>query len=117
MSKHLKKPTEIMTKTLNPRKLADEQYEAYKQYILDVLDRIKEKLELCAYTEIEKMTAFSGSGDGYGNDNYYIDFGFGEKPMDIVEAINYLAYLDSYAVGDVPIDMEYSHKDSWFGED
>ena len=116
MNKTIKKPTEIMTKKFNPRKLAEEQHEAYKQYILNILDKVKETITRGAYSDIEKMTAFSGAGDGWGNDNHYIDFGFDKEPMDIMEAVNYLAYLDQYAFNDIPVDTEYHHRSSWIDE-
>ena len=106
-----KKPTEIMTKKFNPRALAQEQYDAYKKYIVAKLDEVKEKILEEEYTEIEGLTARSPAGDGWGRDNNFIDFGFDKEPKDILEAANYLAFLRLYVAGCIPVDETYAGYD------
>ena len=103
----MKKPTELMTKEFNPRALAREKYDTYKKYIVSKLDEVKEKILKEEYGEIERLTSYSPSGEGWGSDNNFIDFGFDENPKDILEAVNYLVFLNMYANGDVPVDETY----------
>ena len=103
----MKKPTEIMNKVLNPRDLAREKANAYRKYILDVLDEVKKKISNGKYTDVIEMTAFSADGDGYGNENDYIDFSYNDRPMDIKQALNLLAYLEKYANGTISVDEDY----------
>lgn len=103
----MKKPTEIMTKKFNPRELAKEQAEAYRKYIIGVLEEIKIKVSEQEYSDVGSMTAHSPAGDGYGLDNDFIDFGFDKKPRDIMEALNYLKYLELYADGEIDLDEDF----------
>lgn len=103
----MKKPTEIMNKKFNPRALAQEQADAYRKYIIGVLDEIKTKVSEQEYSDVEPMTAFSPAGDGYGTDNNFIDFGFDSKKRDIMEALNYLKYLELFADGEIDLDENF----------
>ncbi len=103
----MKKPTEIMTKTFNPRELAKEQAEAYLKYIVGVLEEVKESISDGDYFAVKTMTSFSPAGDCMGLDNNFINFGFDKKPMDIIEALNYLKFLENYADGEYDLDEKY----------
>ena len=73
-----------------PQTLADEQYKALLQDTLTVLDDLKSALNRRDWTAIDNMIDFSGSGDGYGNDNHFIAFACG----DILETVEKLQELD-----------------------
>lgn len=102
-----KKPTEIMQKTVSPRDLAKEKYLAYKEYIVNVLRTLATSVEDEYFEAVANCTVLSPSGDAYGSDNRYIDFGFDDKPCDIVEALNRLEFLRRYADGEFDIDDKY----------
>lgn len=103
----MNKPTEIMTKKFNPRDLAKEQAEAYKKYIIDVLDEVRKCVKDGNFSKIDKMLFNSPAGDGWGMDNKVIDFGYDKTPMDISEALNYLAFLKLYSYGEIDVDETF----------
>lgn len=111
----MKKPTETMKKTFNPRDLAGEQADAYREYIVGQLKEIAQLIEERNYSMVTPMLAFSPSGDAYGKDNYYIDFGYDSAHMDILEALNYLAYLRQYADERLPVDEAYCDGTDYIG--
>lgn len=74
---------------LKPETLAQEQYKALKQNTLETLHEIVQLIKNEQFNKIDDYVAFSHSGDGYGNDNHYINFYYG----DIVETIDKLKYL------------------------
>lgn len=78
-----------------PETLAMEQYAALKEHVIKTLNTVLEAIENdAAYSVVEKMTAYSHAGDGNGNDNSFINFGFSEKePLDIMEVVGRLEEL------------------------
>ena len=80
---------------LQPETLALEQYESLKQHTLDTLNKVVQLIKNEKYDKIAEYVSFSSSGDGYGNENYYIDFYCG----DIAETTERLKYLKSTSEG------------------
>lgn len=64
-----------------------------KNEVTNKLKFIIECLEKDNYKELEKTLAFSSSGDGYGGDNYYIDFSDITDCTDIMSVIEILKRL------------------------
>lgn len=69
--------------------LAEEQHKTLTLDTKQILQKIIGYLDSCDYKSIESMLCYSGSGDGYGDDNHYIDFLLG----DIEETIRKLETL------------------------
>lgn len=93
----------IMNKTLDPKQLALEQAQAYKNYICSKLsDLIAEIADVDENTDVEKFAKKycfdSPSGDYMGSDNSVIDFGYRDY-ADIVEALIEIVSLYRYAKG------------------
>ena len=80
---------------LQPETLAKEQYKALKQHTLETLNEVVQLIKSENYDKIGEYVSFSRSGDGYGDDNYYIEFYSG----DIVKTTEKLNYLKSVAEG------------------
>ena len=53
--------------------LKEKQYEFLKEHTLNILEEIIDDLNNDKFDDIRKKMAFSAAGDGYGDDNYYID--------------------------------------------
>lgn len=84
----------IDTTTLRQR-----QADALKQHVIKKLEKIIDLVKIGHFDEIETETAFSGAGDGYGNDNNYINFGIPEmgkewEYLDILEICDKIRSLE-----------------------
>lgn len=76
-------------------RLDEDEFELLKRasVAIKVIDRLKEiikAIETRDLTSIEKYISFSSSGNGYGYENYYIDFSDITKMEDIGEVLKYL---------------------------
>lgn len=89
----MKNIDEIMK--LQPETLAQEQYKILKQHTLDTLNEVVQLIKNEKYDKLDDYVSFSSAGDGYGNENHYIDFYCG----DIVETVERLKYLKSTSEG------------------
>lgn len=107
----------IMTQKFDPRAIAREQHDAYRQYILDVLKDVTEKVAKGDFTAVADMTVFSPAGDCMGWDNHFINFGYDNRARDILEALNRLAYLERYADGEFDLDENYCSSRDYIGLD
>ncbi len=112
----------IMKKQVDPRALAAEKLKAYREFVIYRLREIALSIESGCLEDVfdkqEDLVRESPAGDCYGADNTYINFGYDEDGMDIKDALNLIAYLKIYSEGlyDIPIDMEYDEKISWWNE-
>ena len=80
--------------------LAQKQYEFLLAHGTEILNKIFTDIKLGKYAEIKKMLAYSPSGDGYGEDNYYINFAYNPgEDIDIQCYINMLERLDNARQG------------------
>ena len=98
---------DILNKTISPRDLAREKFEAYKDYILSILEEVKETIEENDFAKIESFCFDSPAGDGWGIDSSVINFGPSKKEMDIVQAANMLCFYKMMADGKLEVDEEY----------
>ena len=106
-----KKIAEIMNQEYNPRKVAENKYEAYKKYILEIIEDVKECVEDLDLELLEKISFDSYAGDGYGDNNSCINFAYEENDKkDLHEALEYLIWLRKYADGLIPIDCEFPYE-------
>lgn len=84
--------TNIMDLTVD--NLAREQLKYLKEHSVETLNKIIECIQNDDFESIEKMLVYSPAGDGYGEDNYYINFAYKDgMKMDINELIGTLKYL------------------------
>lgn len=90
--------TENLRKFLQtkPENLAEQQHIMLKEFVVERLQKIIDLIDKEEYVDVLKMTAFSPAGDGYGQDNSYIDFSdvFGVE-ADIEVVIEKLQQLKS----------------------
>jgi hypothetical protein len=98
---------DILNKVINPRDLAREKFEAYKNYIISILEEIKEVIEKDNFAKIESFCFESPAGDGYGLDSSVIDFGPSNYSMDIIQATNMLCFYKMMASGMLDVDEKY----------
>ncbi len=73
--------------------LKQKQYDFLKKHTIDILDEIIELLQDGNLQKVMYSLKFSGAGDGYGQDNYYINFSYDKKPRDLQEIIEKMAEL------------------------
>lgn len=81
-----------------PKQLASLQHDALKKHVLGVLNLITNIIRNEQYDSLMKdddgLLEFSPAGDGYGNDNHYINFSYmKDEPMDIKEIVEELRNL------------------------
>lgn len=69
-------------------------FQAMKEHIISVLDRVKDMVETGDYDGLDKAVFWSPSGDCMGSDNHCINFAWHDnKYMDISEAVEILKRL------------------------
>lgn len=55
--------------------LAEKQKKELKRLAIERLEKVKQLIQNEELKELKEMISFSPAGDGYGCDNYFIDFG------------------------------------------
>ena len=74
--------------------LAEKQFYALKEHTIGILKNIINLLEEENFIEIPNMLSYSPSGDGYGCDNYFINFSYDEQfTADLYDRIDELIRL------------------------
>lgn len=73
--------------------LKQKQYEFLKNNTIRKLNEIIRLLQNGNLQAVMYSLKFSGAGDGYGQDNYYIDFSYDKQPRDLQEIIEKMAEL------------------------
>ena len=73
--------------------LQEEQLKELKRHTIEVLNKIAKAVEKEDFKAINDNMAFSRSGDGYGDDNHFIDFSWGGPTMDIGEIVEKMESL------------------------
>jgi hypothetical protein len=74
--------------------MSEEKVEALKQHAIQTLRKVANYLEKGEYEKIKPMVEYSPAGDGYGCDNHFINLSNTEQPMDIMELISELQWLE-----------------------
>ena len=83
--------------------LAQKQYEFLLAHGIEILETVITNIKLGKYNEVRDMLAYSPSGDGYGEDDYYINFAYDPgNEMDIEVYIKMLERLDNARMGKNP---------------
>jgi len=72
-----------------------DQHDALQDHVVDTLRGIIDNITKRDYQSVLDKLAYSGSGDGFGDENHFIDFSWTDwaeknKPIDIGEAISIL---------------------------
>ena len=79
---------------LSVQNLAKEQHTALKEHVIDILKAVLKTVQDEKYEDVDNYLAYSGSGDGYGDTNHYIDFSYDPKDTcDIQQVIKRLRSL------------------------
>lgn len=100
--------TRVMEEVYSPKDIAKKKYEAYRKYVLQVLDNVKQEIERESFSNIEKHLFESPAGDGYGLDNHCIDFGTNTARMDLYDACQMLQFYKLYTQTDMlPLTATY----------
>lgn len=73
--------------------LKEKQYEFLKGHTLNILEGIIDDLKNDKFDDIKKKMKFSPAGDGYGSDNFYINFSYNETSMDLLDIIDAMEEL------------------------
>ena len=91
--KNLKTLAEVMS--IDVTNINQKKFDLLKKHVLGVLATVEMCIESNDFKEVEAMLERSPSGDGYGCDNHYIDFGQGwsKEPIDIKEVCEMLRSL------------------------
>lgn len=85
--------------SINLDNLRDRQYKALKKHVLKILNSFTQIIERDGdLNELAHYLGFSRAGDGYGDDNHFIDFGYKEDDgtwhtMDIFDVLMLLHEL------------------------
>jgi hypothetical protein len=87
---------EIMTKEHCPKEIARNKAEVYVNFCVHKLREIADLIEDYDFDEINEYLFFSPAGDGNGEDNECIDFGY-TKSRDIADAIKEIKDLFKFA--------------------
>ena len=82
--------------------LAETQFQTYRQFAISQLEEMILNLKFGNWDAAKKMVAFSKAGDGWGNENYFINFAVptagdqaeDEGVVDIMDVIENLKSLD-----------------------
>jgi len=83
--------SELMTTT--PQNLAERQLEALSAHAIGILKALIESIKVKNFKDVP-LTFFSPAGDGYGRDNYCINFAYNkDETMDIAELMEKLELL------------------------
>lgn len=69
------------------------QKKAWLKQLKETFDKLYRYLQEEDYDKAEDMLWYSPGGDDAGCDNYYINFGYNEKQMDIMDVIEKLKNL------------------------
>jgi len=85
--------------TIDTTTLRQRQADALKQHVIEKLEKVINLVKLGQLDKIEKETAYSPAGDGYGSDTCFINFGISElgeewEYLDIVEVCNKIKALE-----------------------
>lgn len=85
--------------TIDTTTLRQRQADALKQHVIEKLEKVINLMKLGQLDKVKEETAFSPAGDGWGVDNYFINFGISElgekwEYLDIVEICNKIQALE-----------------------
>jgi hypothetical protein len=90
----LKVNNEINIMDIDVNNLKQKQYDYLKNHAINILAEIIDNLEHDQLQAIQYKLKFSSSGDGWGQENYYINFGYKELDyLDLHDIITKMAEL------------------------
>lgn len=73
--------------------LQEEQLKELKRHTVEVLHKIADAVEKEDFKTIKGNMQFSPAGDGYGDENHFIDFSWGNQTMDIGDIVEKMENL------------------------
>lgn len=89
---------------LDVRNLAAEQHKALDAHVKNIIKQVIDIIVEERYDDIKKLCNWSPAGDGYGLDNYYVNFGLNDndiperlRKLDIVQVCQLLKHLKTAA--------------------
>ena len=89
---------------LNIQNLTDAKYEALKKHTINKLNNVINLLEKDELQKIAFLLSYSDAGDGWGNENYFINFGYNDT--DILDLGEILIQMASLKNIEIDLDME-----------
>lgn len=88
----------------SPEKLAQLQHDKLQKHVLDIIDSVRDRVAKGDYSELtgtSNILEYSPSGDAYGKDNHFVDFGYVDGyDLDIAEVCEKLEALQTIAKGE-----------------
>lgn len=69
------------------------QHEALKNHVIEKLKEVEKLVMQERYSELQDILAYSPAGDGYGKDNYFINFGYDGNEKDLCDVLDILKGL------------------------
>lgn len=78
---------------LDIENLSNKQYDALKRHTIQKLEEVIGYLKLDDLQGVYNMLQFSPDGDGWGSENYFIDFSYKEDSMDLNDILEIMAKL------------------------
>lgn len=93
---------------LDIKTLSNAQYEALKKHTIERLNKVINLLNEDKLQKIAYLLKFSDSGDGWGSENYFIDFSYNDNEcMDLGEILLKMAKLKNI---EIDLDKEESEE-------
>lgn len=91
----------LLAAGVSKNQIAKIKFDKLKEGVLERLKEVVKIIERDEYEKIKKLITESPAGDGYGCDNYYINFGhiIGKDDMDIEQITTLLATLKENSTG------------------
>lgn len=84
---------------LDIKNLANEQYKALKQHTISKLEEIILLLKEDKLQDVFNRLKFSPDGDGWGSENYFINFSYNEtEKMDLENILSKMAELKNIKI-------------------
>lgn len=83
----------------SPEDLAELQYNELKNHTIGILEQVKKQLYDDDFEQVKNNLVYSPAGDGYGSDNYFIDFSYSPQKgtnysLDLMDIIDQLIRLN-----------------------
>ena len=83
---------------LDIKNLSNKQYDALKKHTINKLEEVISYLKLDDLQGVYNLLEFSADGDGWGSENYFINFSYKEEPMDLNDILHNMECLKNIEI-------------------
>ena len=83
---------------LDIKNLSNKQYDALKEHTIKILEEVISYLKLDDLQGVYDLLEFSPDGDGWGAENYFINFTYNSEPMDLNDIIDLMSRLKNIEI-------------------